>query len=286
MKKIAGICVCAMVLLGAAVWAEPPARKPLPTITPNLNIMRSAHRGVRAHAPENTLPAFQKAIDMGYNYVEMDIHYTRDGVPVVLHDDFVDRTTNGHGYVSFYSLAQLKKLDAGVKTGPEFKGTRIPTLEEALQLMQGKVKLYLDQKQPARPELIRVLKKYGFYPDNIEVCHGLGALTSFLKYEPQAPAMPMLHNARQVQELVKEYPTLSAFDTTCDALTAEMVREAHKYGVMVFTDATGGSNRQCMPKPIEYGADLIQIDNPEQLASLLESMRKESGGAAPDKGRK
>ena len=129
--------------------------------------------------------------------------------------------------------------------------------------MQGKIKLYLDQKQPARPELIALLKKYGFYPDNLVVVHGAGSIPAFLKYEPQAPVMPMLHNAGEVEGLLKQFPSTVAFDTTCGELTPEMVLEAHKRGIMIFTDALGKSSAKCMRKPIDYGADVIQIDNPK-----------------------
>ena len=276
-KRISGIGFLGLVvfLASAIALSEMPGRKPLPTHTPNLKIMRSAHRGVSAYAPENTLPAIQKAIDMGYDYVEMDIHYTKDGVPVLMHDDYLNRTTNGFGHVSAHSLAELKKLDAGSRSGKEFKGTSIPTFEEALQLMQGKIKLYLDQKQPTRPELIRLLKQYGFYPDNLVVVHGAGSIPGFLKYEPQAPVMPMLNNSGQVEQLLKQFPSTVAFDTTCSELTPEMVLEAHRRGIMIFTDALGKSNPKCMRKPIEYGADVIQIDNPKLFSSVLDQMRKE-----------
>jgi len=271
-----------LIFLAAAVpLAGAPGRSPIPTVTPNLNILRSAHRGVRASAPENTLHAIQKAIDMGYTYLEMDIHYTRDGVPVLLHDEFVNRTTNGFGYVSFFSLKQLKKLDAGARAGDEFKGTRIPTLEEALQLMQGKIKLYLDQKQPARPELIRLLKKYGFYPANVVVCHGLGSIPSFLRYEPNAPVMPMLHNAGEVEDLLKKYPHTVGFDTNCEHLTPEMVTKAHQFGIMIFTDAIGPVTRECMTRPIAYGADVIQIDDPALLADILAQLKKNAAAPPP-----
>jgi len=266
-------------LATTAVLSNTPGRKPIPTVTPNLKIMRSAHRGVREYAPENTLPAIQKAIDMGYDYVEMDVRYTKDGVPVLLHDASVIRTTNGLKSVSSYTLAELKKLDAGSRKGSEFKGTQVPTVEEALQLMQGKIKLYLDQKEPARPELIRLLKQYHFYPDNLVVCHGMNSVPSFLKYEPNAPAMPYLGEASQVNEILKQFPGTVAFDTNCAKLTPEMVLEAHKRGVMIFTDALAGSSAECIRRPIQYGADVIQFDNVELFSTVLEQARKDAGTA-------
>jgi glycerophosphoryl diester phosphodiesterase len=273
-KNILGLIVF---LIATVSLSQTPSRKPIPTVTPNLKIMRSAHRGVREYAPENTLPAIKKAIDMGYDYVEMDVRYTKEGVPVLLHDGSVIRTTNGFKGVSSYTLAELKKLDAGSRKGNEFKGTQVPTIEEALSLMQGRIKLYLDQKEPARPELVRLLKQHGFYPDNLVVCHGLNSIPSFLKYEPGAPVMPYLGNASQVEGIIKQFPTTVAFDTNCAKLTPEMVLEAHKRGVMVFTDALAGSSAECMARPIKYGADVIQFDNVELFSTVLEQARKDAG---------
>jgi glycerophosphoryl diester phosphodiesterase len=270
-------------LTAAAALAVPSGleRKPLPTITPNLNLLRSAHRGVTAYAPENTLPAIAKAIDLGYDYVEFDVCYTKDGVPVLLHDGTRFRTTNGFGPVSAYNLADLKKLDAGSWFKSEFKGAQVPTVEEALQLMQGRIKLYLDEKQPPRPELIRLLKKYNFFPDNMVVVHAGKNMPEFLKLEPSAPVMPLLMNGSEVDSLLQQYPTTVAFDTPCSALTPEMVLEAHRHGIMVFTDALRGSSRKCMRRPIEYGSDLIQIDNVNLFSSLLDEMRKEAVSSGP-----
>jgi len=271
-------------LMGLLIWlaaglarSDAPAKKPLPTHTPNLNIQRSAHRGVRALAPENTLPAISKAIEMGYDYVEFDVCYSKDGVPVILHDGTLFRTTNGFGSVSCYTLAELKKLDAGSWFGSEFKGTQIPAVEEALQLMSGKIKLYLDEKQAPRPELIRLLKQYGFFPDNLMVCHAGKFMDDFLKLEPAAPVMPALLNASEVEGLLEKYPTTAAFDVPCSALTAEMVQKAHGHGVLIFTDALAGSTSACLRKPLEYGADLIQIDNIQRFQAVLEQVKKEAG---------
>ena len=71
-----------------------------------------AHRGASAYAPENTLPAFEKAVDICADGVELDIHLSRDSRLVVIHDEMLDRTTNGHGFVKDFTLAELKKLDA------------------------------------------------------------------------------------------------------------------------------------------------------------------------------
>ncbi|MGE5248725.1 MAG: glycerophosphodiester phosphodiesterase [Bacteroidota bacterium] len=92
-----------------------------------------AHRGDSAHAPENTLPAFEAALKRGADGVELDVKLTADKQVVVLHDTTVDRTTDGHGRVADLSLAQLRGLDAGSFFSQEFRGTRLPTLSEVFE---------------------------------------------------------------------------------------------------------------------------------------------------------
>lgn len=95
------------------------------------------HRGAAAYAPENTLAGFRHAARLGVSWVEFDVQLTMDGVPVVLHDHRLDRTTDGFGQVRRCPLAKLKRLDAGAWLHPAFAGERIPTLAEALADIAG-----------------------------------------------------------------------------------------------------------------------------------------------------
>lgn len=97
----------------------------------------AGHRGDRADAPENTMPALLAALDGPMGFVETDIRLSSDGVPVLMHDAFVNRTTNGNGRVSDFTFAQLRRLDAGAWFSPEFAGTRVPKLEELLSALQA-----------------------------------------------------------------------------------------------------------------------------------------------------
>lgn len=94
-----------------------------------------AHRGAMSTHPENTIPAFEEAIRLGAAMIEFDVQFTRDGALVLMHDDSVDRTTDGKGKVTDLTLAEIRGLDAGVRKDPRFAGTRIPNLEEALAVM-------------------------------------------------------------------------------------------------------------------------------------------------------
>lgn len=100
-----------------------------------------AHRGYSAKYPENTLTAYQASIDQGFTHIEIDVHLSKDGIPVIMHDKTVDRTTNGEGPIIEQTLEELKALKM---TDDE----RMPTLEETLDFAKGKVKVAIELKQP------------------------------------------------------------------------------------------------------------------------------------------
>jgi len=107
-------------------------------------LQRFAHRGASALAPENTLASFQAAVDLGCDWVETDLRLTGDGVPILLHDATVNRTTGGQGKVGSMSLAQVLRLDAGSWFDRRFRGARIAPLDEALQWARGRCGLNLE----------------------------------------------------------------------------------------------------------------------------------------------
>jgi glycerophosphoryl diester phosphodiesterase len=90
------------------------------------------HRGAMGYCPENTMVSFRRGLELGADWIELDVHLTADGHLAVIHDETVDRTTNGHGLVRDHSLAELLQLDAGAWFGPEYAGQRIPTLDDVL----------------------------------------------------------------------------------------------------------------------------------------------------------
>jgi len=100
------------------------------------NIYIAAHRGWSSHYPENTILAFQKALELEVDQLEFDLHMTKDGELILMHDNKVDRTTNGTGLVCDYTLAELKQLDAGSWKGEQFAGLQIPTFIEFMELIK------------------------------------------------------------------------------------------------------------------------------------------------------
>jgi glycerophosphoryl diester phosphodiesterase len=105
-----------------------------------------AHRGAARLAPENTLPAFRLAADLGADAIELDARLTADGAVVVLHDLTLDRTTNGTGKVTERGLTDLKSLDAGAKFGARFAGEQIPILDEVIEAMGRRVLINVELK--------------------------------------------------------------------------------------------------------------------------------------------
>lgn len=105
-----------------------------------------AHRGAKTVAPENTLPAFERALVMGVDGIELDVHCSKDGHLVVIHDESLERTTSGTGKVGDYTVAQLAKIDAGSHFGPAFTGVGIPTLDEVFDLVGNRCRVNVELK--------------------------------------------------------------------------------------------------------------------------------------------
>ncbi len=115
-----------------------------------------AHRGASDKYPENTLIAFERALELQAEAVECDVHLSADGEVVVIHDPTVDRTTDGRGEVAAMTLEELRRLDAGVRKHPRFAGQRIPTLSEVLEVVRGRAQVFIELKGTS-PELPRRL---------------------------------------------------------------------------------------------------------------------------------
>ena len=110
------------------------------------------HRGYAARAPENTLVSIDAALTAGAGAVEFDVHVASCGTPVLIHDEMLDRTTDGHGPISHRSVEQLRALDAGSWFQPEFAGERIPTLSDALDHVAGRAEhIYPEVKGIRQP---------------------------------------------------------------------------------------------------------------------------------------
>ncbi len=130
-----------------------------------------AHRGASLYAPENTLAAIRLALDHGAAAIECDVQRTKDGHLVVIHDQAVDRTTDGRGPVASYGLDDLRRLDAGRWFAPAFAGERIPVLDEVVELARGRALLTLEIKngptfyEGIEHQVVDTLRRHGVEDD-------------------------------------------------------------------------------------------------------------------------
>ncbi|HYM16264.1 MAG TPA: glycerophosphodiester phosphodiesterase family protein [Dehalococcoidia bacterium] len=109
----------------------------------------TSHAACKGHTPENTLAGIERALALGADAIEIDVHCTADGVPVLMHDDTVDRTTDGTGNIHEMQFEAVRALDAGARQFvPRFQGERVPSLTEVLELTRGRALLQIEIKQP------------------------------------------------------------------------------------------------------------------------------------------
>ncbi|UOR11656.1 glycerophosphodiester phosphodiesterase family protein [Halobacillus amylolyticus] len=131
-----------------------------------------AHRGASTIAPEHTIDAYDEAINYGADYIEIDLRMTKDNHIVALHDQTVDRTTDGEGYISNLTLEEVKRLDAGSWFSPKYEGSRVPTLSEIFNRYGNSIKYYIEtrvvnNKAVMEDDVQNIIKKYNVRTENI-----------------------------------------------------------------------------------------------------------------------
>jgi glycerophosphoryl diester phosphodiesterase len=231
-------------------------------------VMVIAHRGEHMHHPENTLAAIEAAIGIGADYVELDVRTTADGKLVLMHDKTVDRTTNGTGAVSDLTLAQMRALDAGVKTGPEFKGTRVPTFDEALKLAQGKIKIYVDTKEADAQLLVDTIARYGMQ-DQVVIYANPFFLHDVEKILPSLRVMPEAESVDVCRLEVRGLkPRVIAFEAS--DFKPEVLACAEDAKALIFVDRLWEADTPAdWQKAVDMGADAIQTNYPAELVAYL-----------------
>lgn len=230
----------------------------------------AGHRGDRASAPENTMAAFEAAFASDLEFVETDVQLTADGVPILMHDDTVDRTTNGTGAVAELTLAELRALDAGSWYAPEFAGTRVPLFEEFVDALAGtRKKALVELKGYWSPEGIRTVLD-AIYLRGVQnrVVFGSFNLTTIAHLAHTAPAIPRVIIKRDLPEdpvsLVRYYEAIAVLTTVTslenDPQAVERMHAAG-YGVLVYTL----NSEKRWSEALAYGVDGIVTDKPSKL---------------------
>ena len=234
------------------------------------------HRGAKASAPENTLPAIEEAHRQGATWIEFDAKLTKDGVPILMHDETLNRTTSGTGDVAGHTLAQLRELDAGAWFGPKFKGTRIPTLEEAMALMAKlgmgfNIEIKPCPGREAETARISCALVEKLWPKSAPV----PVVSSFKKASLEAAqaSFPNLPRGYLAEELKGDW-LAEAKSLGCATihpgwmkLTRERVRTAkdNGYPVLVWTVNETARAREL----IDWGVDAIITDKPGDIGAVI-----------------
>ncbi len=230
-----------------------------------------AHRGYHKGIPENTLPAYRKAAEIGVDFVEIDVRTTRDGHLVSCHNATIDKYVPGKtGRIHDLTLAELEKIDVGKRMGPQWANTPIPTLEQIFQTVQGRCGIYFDLKETPIRKLIKMVHRYKmekqvlWYSPFVRV-------NMFRKLRELCPAclpLPDPGPSWLLPVLLKiEHPPVVA--STYDNCSRNFAEKCHAAGVLVIVDEDKGGPQEWQ-KMVQWGVDGIQTDEPEGLMGFLE----------------
>jgi glycerophosphoryl diester phosphodiesterase len=226
------------------------------------------HRGASARAPENTMAAFFAAEEDGAHGIELDLHLSRDGVPVVIHDEELQRTTDGRGPVARLSLQQLRRLDAGSWFAPSFAGERIPTLHEVLDWAGERLRLNLEIKSAAAAEAVQIVLA-GYPQSKVLLSSFDHALLERLHAANSAlPLAFLLDSPFWRRPLVRAASCRAeSFHPRHDLLSQPLVRSCHHQGLKVvpWTVDQLGDFR----KMRRLGVDGVFSNNPRQIGQWL-----------------
>lgn len=234
--------------------------------------IRIAHRGASGSAPENTLAAFKKAIEIGVDAVELDLHGSADGEVVVIHDSSLDRTTDHGGSVNQIPLATIKQADAGGWFAPEFTGEPVPTLAEALACIEEETIAVLEIKDPLIAEAV-VAKVRETQSLNLTVI--ISFHTSVLKtvraLEPRIPTGWLIggHNNHAVPEqLCQQLGELgsSLLNVNHQLITAAFAYEVRRRGIALWCWTVDDIARMREMKAL--GVQGITSNYPERFAEV------------------
>ena len=225
-------------------------------------ILRIGHRGASGYEPENTLRSFKKALDLGVDMIEFDVHVCASGELVVIHDAKVDRTTNGTGYVARKTLPELQKLDAG-------KGERIPTLIEVLDLINQQVVVNIELKGVNTAEPVAkiiseyVTQKKWSYDKFLVSSFNHVELLKFKKLVPQVPTEALLEGVPVRLASFAQDCKAQAIGIYKDCITQEYVNDAHKRKLKVYVFTVNEPDE--IERVKKLGVDGIFSNFPDRL---------------------
>ncbi len=240
------------------------------------NVLVAAHRAAHLVHPENSIPAIKEAIAIGVDIVELDVKVTKDGVPILMHDRTIDRTTTGTGDPSDYTYKQLKKLRL-IHLG-DTTNQRIPTFKEALKLTKGKALVDIDIKTDGLDEIIKVIKalkcedQVFWFDNDYEALQYVKSIDNEFMLMPRAYSFAMADSAIQRFQPEIVHIDFSFYDQNVVNLIKE--NNARVWiNALGETDAliASGNESEALDNLLRYGANVFQTDQPELLIKALKN---------------
>lgn len=258
-------------------------------ISPTEKVYTIAHRGASGYAPENTIPAFELAMDMKTDYIELDLQLTKDHVPVVIHDGTINRTTNGKGYVKDFTLEEISKLDAGswfneqfpMFARDEYVDLRIPTLEEVFERFGKDVDYMIEIKDPTLNLNIETLLNEQIsnfdLADHVSI-HSFSesSLRRFHSINSEIPLYQIIWYDRPVYKVsdsfinkIKTYAV--GISPNFQKINSAYVAQVKNSGLKVFPYTV---NYQVnMNKAVNWGVDGIHTNYPDRFSEVIKNNR-------------
>lgn len=243
-----------------------------------------AHRGSSGSAPENTLAAFRKAIADGADGIELDVRLTRDGELVVLHDQRINRTTNGRGKIWDLTLAEMRQFDAGSWYAKKFSRERIPTLREVLDLLPQHFLLNIEVKTDGQPRARQRLSESLARLLREEKSAGRVVVSSFdhkflKRFHQLAPAIRIgalylpLRDFRKKPSRMCRSIGATAFICSNAQLNARIATDVLNEGLALA--CYGVNRRQDVEKVLALGASILITDYPKEIRNQMSEVRNQ-----------
>lgn len=232
----------------------------------------TSHRGDSVSAPENTIPAFESAIHNMADYAELDVHLTKDGVVVVMHDESLKRTTGLNKDIWQTTYDEIKHLDAGSWFGKAFKGTRVPTLDEVIKCCKGKIKLNIelkpDKHAPGLEEAtLKVINDNQFMDQCVLTSLTYQSLVKVKKLEPKIKTGYILSVAYGD---FYDLPYLDFFSVDASFVTNQMVEDLYLRGKEIHVWTVNKENN--LEKMAKMYVDNVITDDPVKAREIIYEM--------------
>jgi glycerophosphoryl diester phosphodiesterase len=242
-----------------------------------------AHRGASAYYPENTMAAFQGAMDMEADMVELDVQLTSDGEIVVFHDEKISRCTNGRGRIAGYSYDELKKLDAGSWFDKKFAGARVPALRDVLDLCKARIAVNIEIKTEAVTDVIsggieekclRMVEQVGMREHVVFSSFDPRAVLHLRQIDHQAPAAILFekkYHGSMLPSQIIELLGADAFNCSRRELGRKWLADLKHHGIPVNVYTV--NDEKNMNRLLSLGVDGMFTNHPDVLKRVLEDFR-------------